>query len=234
MHNSRGGWPDRRFGRRAPLLRRRSAATDVVEMVNRVVDEIPRERLDRELRPVAPEASSLPLIAGNLLEPGRDDLGRLDQLVSHLARILVGIPAFDRGRILVPVRVARTIDSEHQREPGIACFWNPLVSSPHSGQGALQHPGPVLGVGHDRHSSERYRRLCRCPDSSGGWRPIRTISNCRRVSIDVLPATAPIDSTFAYVGTTDRFEAAGFRRVAETGARSAGLPRFVMRLDLTG
>jgi len=54
------------------------------------------------------------------------------------------------------------------------------------------------------------------------------------VSIDVLPATAPIDSTFAYVGTTDRFEAAGFRRVAETGARSAGLPRFVMRLDITG
>jgi len=105
MHNSRGGWPDRRFGRRAPLLRRRSAATDVVEMVNRVVDEIPRERLDRELRSVAAEASSLPLIAGNLLEPGRDDLGRLDQLVSHLARILVGIPAFDRGRILVPVRV---------------------------------------------------------------------------------------------------------------------------------
>jgi hypothetical protein len=31
-----------------------------------------------------------------------------------------------------------------------------------------------------------------------------------------------------------RFQAAGFRRIAETGARSAGLPRVVMRLDLTG
>lgn len=42
-----------------------------------------------------------------------------------------------------------------------------------------------------------------------------------------------IDSTFAYVGTTSMFQAAGFRRIAQTCARSAGLPRIVMRLDLT-
>jgi GNAT superfamily N-acetyltransferase len=45
-------------------------------------------------------------------------------------------------------------------------------------------------------------------------------------------AGARIDTTFAYVGTTQMFEAAGFRRVAETSARSAGLPRWVLRHDL--
>jgi GNAT superfamily N-acetyltransferase len=42
-----------------------------------------------------------------------------------------------------------------------------------------------------------------------------------------------IDTASAYVGTTAMFEAAGFRRVTETTARSAGLARWVMRLELT-
>jgi hypothetical protein len=37
---------------------------------------------------------------------------------------------------------------------------------------------------------------------------------------------------FAYVGTTSMFEAAGFRLVLETASRSAGRPRWLMRLDL--
>jgi GNAT superfamily N-acetyltransferase len=45
-------------------------------------------------------------------------------------------------------------------------------------------------------------------------------------------AGARIDSTFAYVGTTSMFEAAGFRRIADTSARSARRPRVVMRVDL--
>jgi len=44
---------------------------------------------------------------------------------------------------------------------------------------------------------------------------------------------ARIDSTFAYVGTTSMFEASGFRRITQTTARSAGLPRVVMRHGLT-
>ena len=41
-----------------------------------------------------------------------------------------------------------------------------------------------------------------------------------------------IDVTRAYVGTVSMFEQAGFRRVIETAARSAGLPRWLMRLEL--
>jgi GNAT superfamily N-acetyltransferase len=41
-----------------------------------------------------------------------------------------------------------------------------------------------------------------------------------------------IDVAFAYVGTTSMFESAGFRRIAETDAHSAGRPRILMRLDL--
>jgi GNAT superfamily N-acetyltransferase len=46
------------------------------------------------------------------------------------------------------------------------------------------------------------------------------------------PAGKRIHGTAAYVGTTSMFEAAGFRRVLETDARSARLPRWLMRLDL--
>ena len=38
----------------------------------------------------------------------------------------------------------------------------------------------------------------------------------------------------AYVGTRGLFEAAGFTLAARTDASSGGLPRVVMRLDLTG
>ena len=41
-----------------------------------------------------------------------------------------------------------------------------------------------------------------------------------------------ISATFAYVGTTTLFERAGFHRVVETAARSGGLPRWIMRLEL--
>ena len=43
---------------------------------------------------------------------------------------------------------------------------------------------------------------------------------------------ARIHGTAAYVGTMRMFEQAGFRRVLETQARSARLPRWLMRLDL--
>ncbi len=46
------------------------------------------------------------------------------------------------------------------------------------------------------------------------------------------PRGARIDTASAYVGTVGMFEKAGFRRVAETAARSAGLPRWVVRLEL--
>ena len=40
-----------------------------------------------------------------------------------------------------------------------------------------------------------------------------------------------IDSGFAFVGLRSMFDAAGFRRVVETGGHSAGLPRLLVRLD---
>jgi GNAT superfamily N-acetyltransferase len=43
------------------------------------------------------------------------------------------------------------------------------------------------------------------------------------------PAGARVSTVFAYVGTTSMFEAAGFHRVVQTAARSASLPRWLMR-----
>jgi GNAT superfamily N-acetyltransferase len=45
------------------------------------------------------------------------------------------------------------------------------------------------------------------------------------------PAGRRVDEGFAFVGIASMFDLAGFRRVVETGARSAGLPRLLMRLD---
>ncbi len=47
------------------------------------------------------------------------------------------------------------------------------------------------------------------------------------------PAGKRIDTAFAYVGTVGMFEQAGFIRVLETSAHSAGLPRWLLRLELS-
>lgn len=46
------------------------------------------------------------------------------------------------------------------------------------------------------------------------------------------PGGTRVSTSFAFVGFASSFEAAGFRRVLLTDARSAGLPRWLMRLDL--
>ena len=46
------------------------------------------------------------------------------------------------------------------------------------------------------------------------------------------PAGKRISGAFAYVGLASTFERAGFQRVVETAAHSAGLPRWLMRLEL--
>jgi GNAT superfamily N-acetyltransferase len=44
------------------------------------------------------------------------------------------------------------------------------------------------------------------------------------------PEGGRVDVSFGYVGVTTMFEKAGFRRVVETSAHSAGQPRILMRL----
>ena len=46
------------------------------------------------------------------------------------------------------------------------------------------------------------------------------------------PGGERVSTSFGFVGFASTFRAAGFRQVVETGARSAGLPRLLMRLDL--
>ena len=46
------------------------------------------------------------------------------------------------------------------------------------------------------------------------------------------PGPKRISTSFGFVGFTTTFEAAGFRRVLLTDAHSAGLPRWLVRLDL--
>ncbi len=60
--------------------------------------------------------------------------------------------------------------------------------------------------------------------------------SCEAVALEAYPvdtAGGRISGTFAYVGTTKMFEEAGFTRILKTAARSAGLPRWLMRLELS-
>ena len=60
--------------------------------------------------------------------------------------------------------------------------------------------------------------------------------SCGAVALESYPVDsggARINTSFAYVGTTGLFEAAGFRRMLETKSRSARLPRWLMRLELS-
>ena len=47
------------------------------------------------------------------------------------------------------------------------------------------------------------------------------------------PGGRRVDVNFAFVGLTSMFDDAGFRRVTTTDARSAGLPRLLVRLQLS-
>jgi GNAT superfamily N-acetyltransferase len=48
------------------------------------------------------------------------------------------------------------------------------------------------------------------------------------------PEGGRVDTVLAFVGLASMFDRAGFRRVMDTGAHSAGLTRILVRLDLTG
>jgi GNAT superfamily N-acetyltransferase len=48
------------------------------------------------------------------------------------------------------------------------------------------------------------------------------------------PAGRRVDAGFAFVGIASMFDAAGFERLMVTDAKSAGLPRHLVRLDLRG
>src|SRR5580704_4894442 len=88
-----------------PLLLGLGAARHVVEMVDRIVDEVAGEGLDREPRAVAPVAGALPLAAAHAREPRGEHGRRGRQLIGHRCRVLLSVASGDRRLVLVPVRV---------------------------------------------------------------------------------------------------------------------------------
>src|SRR3984885_11362967 len=89
-------------------------AGDVVQVVHRVVDEVPGEGLDGEAGPVAAPAGLLPLTAGHASEPAGDGLPGLGQRGGDRGGILLGVALCDRGGVLVPVREQRVVLAENQ------------------------------------------------------------------------------------------------------------------------
>src|ERR1700722_2404846 len=68
-----------------------AVAGDVEQVMDRVVDEVPGERLDREVGAVAAVTGALPLLRREGVEPGRERLGRHRNLGRHRGGILLTV-----------------------------------------------------------------------------------------------------------------------------------------------
>src|SRR5215469_5474252 len=88
-----------------------------MQMMNRVVDEVPPERLDGEIHAVTAPAGALPLAGGDGVEVRCDDLRRTGQLPRYRAGVLLAVAVLDRRGVLIPVGELRPVSGEHQGEP---------------------------------------------------------------------------------------------------------------------
>src|SRR5215469_2637348 len=86
-------------------------------MMDWVVDEVPPEGLDGEVRSVAAAACALPLAGGNVVEVRCDHFGCRDQLTSHHNGVLLAIAVLYCRSVLIPVRELRPVLGKHQSEP---------------------------------------------------------------------------------------------------------------------
>src|SRR4051794_12759458 len=91
-------------------------ARDVVQVVDRVVDEVAGERLDREPRAVAAVAGALPLLAVHRVERGGEGRRLALELRQDRRGILLAVALRDRGGVLVPVRIVRVVLGQHHGE----------------------------------------------------------------------------------------------------------------------
>src|SRR5215469_14947193 len=89
-------------------------AGDVVKMMDRVVDEVPPERFDGEVRSVTAAACAMPLARGNVVEVRCDDLSCTGQLPGHNDWVLLAIAVLDCRGVLIPVGELRPVLGEHQ------------------------------------------------------------------------------------------------------------------------
>ena len=88
-----------------------------MEVVDWIMDEVARERVDGERRPVAAATSTLPVLALDGIERVGQRVGGHHQLSRDHCRVLLAVPLGHGRRVLVPVRKQRVVFGEHQRQP---------------------------------------------------------------------------------------------------------------------
>ena len=90
---------------------------------------------------------------------------------------------------------------------------------------------PVWSIGCFRIRTGYRRRGIATALLAGVLEAARTAGTPGVEAYPIDPAGRRVDAGFAFVGIASMFDAAGFRRVTMTDARSAGLPRLLVRLD---
>src|SRR5215469_4696751 len=86
-------------------------------MMDRVMDEVPSERLDGKVRAVTAAPGALPLAGSNVVEVRCDDVCSSGQLPGHDDRVLLAIAVLNSRGILIPVGEQRPVLGEHPGEP---------------------------------------------------------------------------------------------------------------------
>ena len=76
----------------------------VVHMMDRVVDEVTRERIDGETHSVAARPRAVPLVAGYRVEPIRERGAGILDLIRDTSGISTDVVVIDGCLILIPVR----------------------------------------------------------------------------------------------------------------------------------
>ena len=87
-----------------------------MNVVDRIVKQVPRERIDGERGSVAPTAGSRPCACGHRVEAIREDCARRLKVPPDLGRILLVVSVRCRRLVLVPILEQGIVLFDHEHE----------------------------------------------------------------------------------------------------------------------
>src|SRR5712691_9650792 len=94
----------------------REALGHILQVVDRVVQEVASKRFDGEARAVGARPGPLPLVVAHAIEGGGELLSRHHQGLAHRRRIVLPVALRDGGGVLIPVGEGRIVLRQHQPE----------------------------------------------------------------------------------------------------------------------
>ena len=200
-------------------LRARSRC-HVPEVMDRIVQQVAGERVDGEDGTVASPTTSLPLRTLDAVEARRQPSSGVDQVATHLVRVLRAVVGLDGRGVLIPVLELRIVLGEHQLEPSgrrvrthHAHDTRTRAHSTPTARDDDEHPDPAApgptrwhSPGSSRRSSADPSPPCRTSNRDTAARAPTSSSSCPVRSLRHVPCP---DATACQPGSRTAFPLAG-------------------------